>query len=254
MRSKFILFGSILFIFLLKMSTGQEISKNNEQLIYSLHFGIFKAGIAKLETKDTITSKGEQYTHIFALGRSTGFVNALYRVYDIYESFIEPETMLPARSIRNIREGNYRYYNEVFFQRDSHRIYSQRSGYWDAPHEIHDILSAFHYLRKELISPGLRYGDTITIETFFSDEFYPLRIRYMGTDKVEIGLGKFRCYKFVPIVEVGRLFRDEDDMRIWISKDDNKIPILIEFDIKVGSFVCELIEFKNNQFHLRKPQ
>ncbi len=45
--------------------------------------------------------------------------DAIFKVVDIYESYIDPETELPVFTIRNISEGRYRKYNEVIFDHNT---------------------------------------------------------------------------------------------------------------------------------------
>ncbi len=217
-----------------------------EELMYSLKYGFIRGGEARLIIKDTVLS-GQKLNHIIASGKTVGVADAIYKVRDQYESFINPETDLPVKSVRNIREGSYRYYNEVMFDhahKDSARIVSQKSGELWVPENIHDILSAFYYARKYDFNDSLEEGDIIEIMTYFADELFPLRIRYRGIEKIETALGKLECYLFSPVTEVGRAFKSEDDMQVWISRDKNRVPVRIRFQLRVGAFTCNLEQFR----------
>ena len=63
-------------------------------------------------------------------------------------------------------------------------------------------------------------------------------------------MGKFKCLKFVPVVEPGRIFKNKDDMTFWLSDDDNKVPIRVKFDMIVGSFKCDLVSVRSQKFPL----
>ena len=91
----------------------------------------------------------------------------------------------------------------------------------------------------------LKNGDVIPITTFFGDEIFPFPLRYKGIETVKTKLGKHKCYRFDPVVEVGRIFESEDDMTIWISADDNMVPIRVKFDMILGSVKCDLVKYKN---------
>jgi hypothetical protein len=80
----------------------------------------------------------------------------------------------------------------------------------------------------------------ITIMTWFTDEYYPIRLRYLGIDEVRTKVGKIKCLKFNPVTEKGRLFKTEDDVSFWFSADKNYLPIKVRFDIFVGSFSAEI--------------
>ena len=57
--------------------------------------------------------------------------------------------------------------------------------------------------------------------TWFTDELYPIRLRYMGMEEVKTRSGKIKCYKFNPVTEVGRLFKTKEDVSFWFSADKN---------------------------------
>jgi hypothetical protein len=80
--------------------------------------------------------------------------------------------------------------------------------------------------------------------TWFCDELYPIRMKYYGTDNVKTRLGTIKCYKFNPVTEAGRLFKTEEDVSFWFSADKNFLPVKIRFDIFVGSFTCEIVDYE----------
>ena len=72
-----------------------------------------------------------------------------------------------------------------------------------------------------------------------------MKIKYLGKEEIETDLGEFNCLKFRPIVEKGRVFKEEEDMTLWISDDANKVPIRLETDLLIGSIKLDLVKFKN---------
>lgn len=82
-----------------------------------------------------------------------------------------------------------------------------------------------------------------TITTWFTDELYPIRLRYIGTEVVKTKVGRIRCYKFNPVTEAGRLFKTEEDVSFWFSADKNFIPVKIRFNIFVGAFNVEMTSY-----------
>ena len=77
---------------------------------------LLQGGLASLELKND-TFRGKEVWHAKFLGKTTGIADAIFRLKDVYESYIEPESELPVFSIRNVQEGRYRKYNEVAFDR-----------------------------------------------------------------------------------------------------------------------------------------
>ncbi|HBQ82187.1 MAG: hypothetical protein A2X03_04390 [Bacteroidetes bacterium GWA2_40_15] len=220
-----------------------------ESVNYSVHYGPINAGIASLEIKQA-TYKGMQVWHTKLFGKTTGMADALFKVVDIYESYIDPETELPVFTIRNIREGRYRKYNEVIFDHktraDSAILTSDLTGVHIVQKGMHDILSCFYHFRDNIMpdKKELIEGEIITINTWFTDELYPVRLKYVKKEEVKTKLGKIMCYKFNPVTETGRLFKTDEDVSFWFSADKNYLPVKIRFDIFVGAFTVEMTNYE----------
>ena len=247
---KSISFLIMLLILLSSFMCGQAQSyKPGERATYTIQYGIINSGIGSLEVKlDTIDGKVVWHEKFFA--RTTGLADAIFKVIDIYEVYIDPESELPVRSIRNIHEGRYRRYNVVTFDHttrsDSAILYSDLTGTHIVPKGIHDIISCFYFFRNHILPDGgkLKKGDIVELTTWFTDQLYPIRLRFVGVEDAKIRGGKIKCYKFNPVTEVGRLFKTEEDVSFWFSADKNFLPVKIRFDIFVGAFMVELDRYE----------
>ena len=110
------------------------------------------------------------------------------------------------------------------------------------PADIRDMVSVFYFIRNIDFS-SLEKESIIKINTFFDNELFPFDIRYRGKETLKTKMGTFRVIKLVPFVEPGRIFEKEDDMTIYLSDDANRVPVRVEFNLKVGSVKCDLIEY-----------
>jgi len=244
-------FITIIVLVLSSLAEGQPLSyKTGEKVTYSIQYGFIPAGIATLELNNDTSDKKDVW-HSKLSARTTGMAEALFKVLDIYESYIDPLTELPVKSIRNIHEGHYRKYNVVLFdhktRRDSSILMSDLTGKHIAPPDIHDILSCFYFFRNHFLPRDTNFlikGEIITIPTWFCDELYPIRLKYIGTDEIKTRLGKIKCFKFNPVTETGRLFKTQEDVSFWFSADKNFLPVKIRFDIFVGAFTCEITSYE----------
>jgi len=238
-------------VILISTFTEGQVSsyKAGEKVTYTIQYGFITAGSGTLELKSD-TFNGREVLHSKLSARTTGMAEALFKVLDIYESYIDPATELPVKSIRNIREGRYRRYNVVLFDHktraDSSILTSDLTGIHIAPPRIQDILSCFYFFRNHILAvdPNLKKGEITTIMSWFCDELYPIRLKFIGMDEVKTKVGKIMCYKFNPVTETGRLFKTEEDVSFWFSADKNFLPVKIRFDIFVGAFSCEILNYE----------
>ena len=235
-------------------ASGQASSwKPGEKISYTIHYGMITGGVASIEL-DTQKLNGKTVYHSKLFARTTGIADAVFKVVDIYETFMNPVDELPLKSIRNIREGRYRKYNEVLFDHstrsDSAILTSDLTGIHIAPKGIHDILSCFYFFRNNILpfEDKLVPGEITTITTWFTDELYPVRLKYIGVEDVKTKAGRIRCYKFNPVTEKGRLFKTEEDVSLWFSADKNYLPVKIRFDI----FVVRHMQRRNDSKYKRQ--
>ena len=56
--------------------------------------------------------------------------------------------------------------------------------------------------------------------------------------------GKVNTMIFRPIVQSGRVFKEEESLTVWVSDDENKVPLRIKADLAVGSLKADLEAFK----------
>ena len=66
---------------------------------------------------------------------------------------------------------------------------------------------------------------------------------------IKTKFGKVKCLVLRPVLQKGRVFKDEESMTIYVTDDANKIPILIQSELLVGSIKIELADYEG----LRNP-
>ena len=207
--------------------------KIGEKLTYRLHYGFVNAGVATLEVKEPINMKGKKGYYILGTGRSSGTFNWFFKVRDKYETYIDTSTMAPLAFNRDVNEGGYKIKRNITFDHEKNTAISNDKPY-NVPSNIQDILSAFYYTRCINYS-NIKIGESIKVVTFLDEEVFTMKIRYGGKKTIKTKLGEFNCLKFTPMLQEGRIFKAEEDMTIWISDDENHIPISMEANILFGS-------------------
>ena len=223
---------------------------DGEKIKYELYYGPLTGGYTTGTLKKERIENKDVY-HAVMIAQSAGLADFLYSIKDIYESYFDAVNGLPYSSVRNVQEGSYKQLINVQFDHAKNQLISSKSGLHKVPPSCHDILSAFYAFRS-LNYNTLKDGDVIIYQTYFGDEMFQLKIRFKGKDVVKTGLGKISCFKFAPVTEVGRAFATEDDMTIWISDDENHVPIRVKLNLRVGSIKCDLIEYSNLVCELKK--
>jgi hypothetical protein len=214
--------------------------KEGEVLTYRLHYGIMDAGVAILEVKPNIMEvSGRKVYHVVGNGFSKGTFDWFFKVRDRYETFIDKDAMVPWMFVRRIDEGGFKASQDYVFNHYTKKVDVGGGEKYDVPSGIQDMLSAF-YAARNLDFTSAKEGDVFTVNSFVDKELWPLKVRYVGKETVETEIGKFRCLKFRPIVQKGRIFKSEEDLCVWITDDKNHVPVAAQAKILVGSIKLDI--------------
>lgn len=225
---------------------------SGEKLTYRLHYGFVDAGEATVEVRPTdYTRLGREMYHVVGKGRTLGAFNWFFKVRDRYESYMDKESLLPWKFVRRVQEGKYTKEQDYIFHHQRSAVDNGEGSYYEIPMGAQDMISAFYYARTLDFSDA-QPGDQFTVQTFMDDEVFDLNIRYLGKETISLRKGKFRCMKFVPVVQEGRIFKDSEDLQVWITDDENKIPILAKADILVGSIKMEVVKYEGLAHNISK--
>lgn len=226
-------------------SVKNQAFKEGEILTYRLHYGIIDAGVAVLEVKpEVLDVAGRKVYHIVGNGYSKGSFDWFFKVRDRYETYLDKDALLPWMFVRRVNEGGYIINEDYKFNHYTNKVDVGREDKVDVPQGTHDMISVF-YAARNLDLSNAKEGDVFTINSIVDKELFPLKIRYVGKERINCDLGTFDCVKFRPIVQKGRVFKKEEDLNVWITDDKNRVPLRAQAKLMVGSVKLDIVSAKN---------
>jgi hypothetical protein len=219
--------------------------------------GWMKAGEATLKVNEDVLD-GKPVFHVVGKGKTTGAISWFFKVKDRYESYFDKEKLIPYRFIRDIDEGGHTKNIEINFDQKNQKahVYNIKHNskkIIDTKPNVQDMVSTFYYLRNNLDVDKLKVDDEIRTDMFFDGENYGFKIKYLGKETLRTEFGKVECLVFRPYVMAGRVFKEEESLTLWVSADQNRIPIRIKADLAIGSLRADLEAFKGlkHQFKIQ---
>ncbi len=219
--------------------------KAGEILSYRLHYGVMDAGVILMEVKpEVLEVAGRKVYHIVGNGYSKGTFDWFFKVRDRYETFIDKDAMLPWMFVRRVYEGGYTINQDYTFNHYTNKVDVGGGEKIEIPAGTQDMISAF-YSARNLDLTNAKEGDIFTINSIVDKEIWPLKIRYVGKEKITCDIGTYNCVKFRPIVQKGRIFKSEDDLNVWLTDDKNHVPLRAQAKLLVGSIKLDITSVKN---------
>ncbi len=219
--------------------------KPGEWLKFRMHYGFLNASYATLQVKNAKINDEWVY-HVVGHGETTGFASIFFKVDDTYESYFSKKDGKPYRFIRKINEGGYTKDIEInFVYEEEKAVFNDKKNKkkkdFELNDSIQDLISAFYYLRNNYIPEDLVVGKAVALKMLYDDDgIFDFKLKYLGEEVLKTKFGKVKCYKFRPMVQSGRVFKEQESLSLWVSADDNRIPIRISADLAVGAIKADL--------------
>ncbi len=243
---------------MVQCSMQNEVFQDGEEVTYIIYYNWNFVWLSAGEVTFRVQDLGDQY-HLSVVGTTYKSYEWFFKVEDKYDSYIDKETLLPTVSIRDVQEGGYRLYDKVIFDQEeglarSLRGKTRETAQWteyDVDRCMHDVLSIIYFTRNVDFN-RMEEGDRFPVKIFMDKETWPLKVTYHGKQrKTRVrGKGKFSTIQFSPEVIVGNIFNEGAKMNIWVTDDKNRIPVLIESPVSVGSIKAVLKDYKGLKYEM----
>ena len=210
--------------------------------------GWLKAGNATLSV-DEKKLNGKSVYHVVGKGWTTGPIKLFFKVEDRYESYFDRDSGVPYKFIRKIDEGGHTKDVEISFDQESGKaeVFNKKHDTKESfviAKDVQDMVSAFYFLRNNYDTEKIEVGAMVELNMFFDEENYVFKLKYLGRETIKTKFGKIKTLMFRPYVMAGRVFKEEESLTLWVSADQNKIPLKVKADLAVGSLRADLDAFK----------
>jgi hypothetical protein len=231
-------------------STSNQAFVAGEELVYKIYYNWNFVWLSAGEVVFTVKETKDEL-HMSAVGKTYPSYEWFFKVRDYYSTVVDKQTMLPKHFYRDIEEGGFKFYNRVDFDQSTRKAVSYKGKYatdpltrkeYDLPNCMHDLVSILYYLRNVKYS-GMRNNAVFPVQMFLDDQVYDLKVTYKGvkTNKKVKSSGIYHTIHFSPETIAGNQFKEGTVMDVYVGNDTNKVPVLVESPVSVGSIKAVLI-------------
>lgn len=182
---------------------------------------------------------------VIGLGRTLPTYRWFFNLEDLYTVHVDPETLRPVRFESDIHEGDYTFASTYVYDWPAGKVHTQwhkrrnpvQTKTMDLTPQSMDAISLFFNLRTAAIE-GYETGEPQVLQMVLEDTIRELQYRFIGREQKKIrNMGKFKTLKFNCQLgsSQGFSFTDGTMFTVWISDDENKIPLYMESPVRIGS-------------------
>ena len=195
-------------------------------------------------TLDSLTFNGHEAFRCSVFGKTKKFYDVFFKVREDFDSWFTRDGLRPLKFTRDTHEGGYEARNTYLYEWDAAEPYiaadvytsnlGQKSMQLPLTPCTYDLPALFFFARNmdmDNVVPGKRYPMTFAID----EEVYNVYFILYGPETIKVkGLGTVETIRFAAKLLEGEVFKGEEDMTIWVTADDNRLPVYFEAPLRVG--------------------
>ena len=207
-----------------------------ERLSYDVSWADFIiAAELNIDTDDRTRFDGIEGYHVTAQARTVGLVSGLaLKVNDVYESFINGDTLKPFRAEKRTRHGKKETQSSIIIEKNTGKLGTGRT--LEIPDETYDLAGMLFAIR----GMDLTIGKTRTLTLVEDDKLYTIKVQPEGNEKITTRAGTYDTVRVATSMVKGRENDKLYNLRIFITTDARRIPVLITAEPSWGSVRVEL--------------
>ncbi|HEX6371682.1 MAG TPA: DUF3108 domain-containing protein [Longimicrobium sp.] len=192
-----------------------------EHATYEVKLGFLPAGSGSLSVAGVETVQGEQTFHTVMTLRGG---NAVYRLNNRYESWIDTDGLFSRRFHQNVHEGRYRRTRTYDFnpEQRTFRRENRQTGTLPTSEPLDDL--SFLYFARTL---PLEVGATYTLPRYFKADGNPVVIQVLRRETIRVPAGRFRAIVVRPVIQTDGMFSRGGRAEVYFSDDQHRIPVFI---------------------------
>jgi len=219
---------------------------NGETLDYDIYWGVIYVGKSHMRIEKTVDISSRPVWHVVSEAKSGSFLANFYKVDDRNESWMDAGDLHSYGYYKKLSEGNHFFNEWVIFDGPGARYYGKKmnrkreisgfEGPLDRP--VNDMLSAVYRFRAMPMAPNSSVEMDVNTK-----RNWRLTVKTGKREKISTYYGNRKCIIVEPMAGEEGLFvaKSGKRLRVWITDDELKVPMMLKAEISIGSITARLV-------------
>lgn len=208
--------------------SSKAVLPEHEKLVYQVRWLGIMAGEIIAEIKGRVLWKGRPCYLIEVTARTRGFVSSIYRVDDLYRSYLDAETFYTLRHEEHRHEGGFHKDSVTDFDHDTGKAYFKNavdgsSKTFAIPAAVQDTITASYVARLLALAPGKSFA----FKVVNSEKVYDLFATVTGRSRMMHAGRSYDVLHVVPFARINGAEAREGRASGFFTDDERKIPLVV---------------------------
>jgi hypothetical protein len=166
--------------------------------------------------------------------QTTDAAARLFVANDKIESYVDPKSLLPYRTVMNLVEGKRRLNQTLTVNQDYGTVMTDKGQKIEIPVGTHDYVSLFYVGRTFNLAPPKRNAISVLVE----NKPKTLFISSLRRETIELGQQKLPAIALSLTTDDAQ--PDKFQFRVWISNDRRRLPLRLTCQTELGPLRADL--------------
>ena len=215
-----------------------------ERLVYKISWFGIPVGTGELWAQERTELAGREVIHVVGLIENNKFLSAIFPMRDEIHSWIDAETLESVQFEKKVNESKIKADEVMVFDRTSGKgsyesFETGEKKEFDVQVPVHDVCSAFYWVRRQVLVPGESVKVTLTCDR----KDWALEAHVLRRETLKLHGEKVETLRIEPVTVVEG---EERRGRAWfnVTDDPSHTPVRIVYKAPFGSVVGVLKNVK----------
>ncbi|MDR2475821.1 MAG: DUF3108 domain-containing protein [Bacteroidales bacterium] len=223
-----------------------------EFFTYDVHYAwglIWLKGASMKMTTSETTYNGTQAIKNSLFIQTTGAVKKIFYLSDTLSGIVSSDTFAPLFFKKAAHEDKTYSYEEIFYSYPPNEAKARLRHYRNNTLRgdtaflsktcFYDTMSLLHFFRS-MDTETLKKNKSVGVTLLFTDEAFNVTVTYKGIETIELDKEKIRTVKYTFSINGNAFENKKESIFLWMSDDNNHIPVQVETKLKIGSLKATL--------------
>lgn len=234
--------------------------QSGELLKYDMYYkyGIINAKSGSGTLTTTLANyNGNRVYKTTLLANTSGTVGSLYTVHDTLTGYVDAN-IVPLYFEKQTFEGGDSSSEKQTYSYQSGKVNVRAIRYWkgrlafdetvSTDQCAYDYISIINYCRN-LDYSAMKPGNRVNIRFLSGKDIVNMYINYKGVKRVKVNNGKTYNAIELTMTIIDKAFANQKEaMKITLTNDSNKMPLIIEIGLKIGALRVILKDFSGIRY------
>jgi len=206
--------------------SGPYWTRGREELVYRVEFLGMTMGYARFVFNGKVLLGGREVYHLSVRAWTANVLALIYPINDTIDYYIDVKTLEPLR--QEYTSGNRKKDDVMIYDQATGRIVYRYKESGEIRKEVNAVPNVYDPVTLAyFIRSREPVGDEKGKNVYAGRKVWEISAKFLGIEKIATESGEVDTIVIRPVIRRDGKVEDKGDLRMWMTRDERKIPVRV---------------------------